>query len=169
MCESISFALKHTMVGAASGESSFFTFDSNRFKRVIIKTKTSKNFLRRGFLSLIKIKVHKEITKMTEINKNNFEKEVLQSDMPVVADFWAPRCGYCRRLAPVVERLDKEYADKIKFVKIDTDDNAALANEYGVDTIPTLILFKNGEVLGTAVNPGSQSAIVDWLKEKQAL
>ena len=103
-----------------------------------------------------------------EITDNNF-KEILAEGKPVVIDFWAPWCGYCRRLAPVVERLDKEYADKIKFVKIDTDDNAALANEYGVDTIPTLILFKNGEVLGTAVNPGSQSAIVDWLKEKQAL
>lgn len=106
---------------------------------------------------------------MTEINKNNFKKEVLQSDMPVVADFWAPWCGYCRRLTPVAERLDKEYADKIKFVKINTDDNAELADEYGVNTIPTLILFKNGEASGTIVNPASQTVIVDWLKEEQAL
>ena len=76
---------------------------------------------------------------ITEINKDNFEKEVLRSEKPVVADFWAPWCGYCRRLAPAIDRLESEYGDKLKFVKIDTDDNAALADEYGVDTIPTLI------------------------------
>ena len=106
---------------------------------------------------------------MTEINKNNFEKEVLQSDMPVVADFWAPWCGYCRRLAPVIERLEKEYGDRVKFVKIDTDDNASLADEYSVDTIPTLIVFRGGEALGTIVNPASQATVVDWLKEKEIL
>ena len=82
---------------------------------------------------------------MITIHKDNFESEVLGSAVPVVADFWAPWCGYCRRLAPVIERLEKEYGDRVKFVKIDTDDNASLADEYSVDTIPTLILFRGGE------------------------
>ena len=86
-----------------------------------------------------------------------------------MADFWAPWCGYCRRLAPVIERLEKEYGDRVKFVKIDTDDNASLADEYSVDTIPTLIVFRGGEALGTIVNPASQATVVDWLKEKEIL
>ena len=108
-------------------------------------------------------------TMITEINKDNFEKEVLRSEKPVVADFWAPWCGYCRRLAPAIDRLESEYGDKLKFVKIDTDDNAALADEYGVDTIPTLIVFRDGEAVASAVNPGSQAAVVEWLKEKEVL
>ena len=93
---------------------------------------------------------------ITEINKDNFEKEVLRSEKPVVADFWAPWCGYCRRLAPAIDRLESEY-------------NAALADEYGVDTIPTLIVFRDGEAIASAVNPGSQAAVVEWLKEKEVL
>ena len=106
---------------------------------------------------------------ITEINKDNFEKEVLRSEKPVVADFWAPWCGYCRRLAPAIDRLESECGDKLKFVKIDTDDNAALADEYGVDTIPTLIVFRDGAAIASAVNPGSQAAVVEWLKEKEVL
>lgn len=106
---------------------------------------------------------------MKAIGKNDFEKEVLETYAPVVADFGAPWCGYCRRLIPVLERLEAEYGEQIRFVKIDTDENTALADEYGVETIPTLILFKNGEVAGREINPPSQAAIIDWLKEKQAL
>ena len=106
---------------------------------------------------------------MITIHKDNFESEVLGSAVPVVADFWAPWCGYCRRLAPVLERLEKEYGDKVKFVKIDTDDNASLADEYSVDTIPTLIAFGGGEAIGSIVNPTSQATVVDWLKEKEIL
>ena len=108
-------------------------------------------------------------TMITEINKDTFEKEVLRSEKHVVADFWSPWCGYCRRLAPAIDRLESEYGDKLKFVKIDTDDNAALADEYGVDTIPTLIVFRGGEAIASAVNPGSQAAVVEWLKEKEVL
>lgn len=86
--------------------------------------------------------------------------------MPI---FGAPWCGYCRRLAPAIDRLESEYGDKLKFVKIDTDDNAALADEYGVDTIPTLIVFRDGEAIASAVNPGSRAAVVEWLKEKEVL
>lgn len=105
---------------------------------------------------------------ITEINKDNFEKEVLRSEKPVVADFWAPWCGYCRRLAPAIDRLESEYGDKLKFVKIDTDDNAALADEYGViPFLPDCILRWGSDC--SAVNPGSQAAVVEWLKEKEVL
>lgn len=103
---------------------------------------------------------------ITDIKQEDFEKEVLQADRPVVADFWAPWCGYCRRLSPVVDRLEKEYGDRVRFVKVDIDDNAALADTYRVDTIPTLIMFREGKAVGAVVNPGSQSAITDWIEEK---
>ena len=106
---------------------------------------------------------------MKEIHNGDFEREVLRAERPVLADFKAPWCGYCRRLAPVMDRLEKEYGDKISFVGVDTDENPALADEYGVDTIPTLILFREGGVVGKFVNPPSQGDIVDWKKKKNAL
>jgi thioredoxin 1 len=77
----------------------------------------------------------------------NFSKEVLESSLPVLVDFWAPWCAPCRMVAPVVEALAEEYARKVKVVKLDTDENNETAAAYGIRSIPTLAIFKNGEVV----------------------
>jgi thioredoxin 1 len=76
---------------------------------------------------------------------DEFEKEVLQSDIPVLVDFWAPWCGPCRMLTPTIEELSQEYEGKIKIVKVNTDELPMVAMQYGIRGIPTVILFVNGE------------------------
>src|ERR1043166_1914289 len=76
----------------------------------------------------------------------NFESEVTKSEKPVLVDFWAPWCGPCRMLAPLVDELSKEYDGKVKVGKINTDDTAQLATRYRISAIPTLLFFKNGKV-----------------------
>lgn len=80
-----------------------------------------------------------------ELNGANFETEVLKSDIPVLVDFWAAWCGPCRAIAPIVEQLSTEYAGKVKIGKVNVDENRDLAQQFGVMSIPTLILFKNGQ------------------------
>ena len=82
-----------------------------------------------------------------EINERNFKQEVEEQILPVLVDFWAPWCGPCLMMAPVLEGLEKEWQGKIKVGKINVDENAGLASRYGVMSIPTLILFKNGKAL----------------------
>ena len=86
-----------------------------------------------------------------EINDQNFETEVIKSTTPVVVDFWAPWCGPCRMLAPVTEKLAGEYSGKVKFCKINVDDNPAMSQKYGVSSIPTMVFFKNGIKKDTTV------------------
>lgn len=76
----------------------------------------------------------------------NFKQEVLESNLPVLVDFWAAWCGPCRLIAPILEELAKEYANKIKIGKLDVDANSKTASRYGIMSIPTLIFFKNGKV-----------------------
>ncbi len=76
-----------------------------------------------------------------------FEREVIQSDLPVFVDFWAPWCGPCRMVAPVVEQLAREYAGRMKFVKLDTQDNPVVPGQMGIRSIPTLVIFKGPEVV----------------------
>lgn len=104
-----------------------------------------------------------------EILKGDFEREVILSEKPVVADFWAPWCGYCRRMAPMFDRLEQEHGEKISFVKINVDDNADLAEKFGVDTIPRLMLFINGTARAQVVSPASQDEVEQWLSENGAL
>ena len=83
---------------------------------------------------------------ITEISDANFKNEVLQANVPVLVDFWAPWCGPCRAIAPLLEELAGEYAGRAKIVKLNVDDHQQAAATYGVRSIPNLIVFKNGQV-----------------------
>ncbi len=82
-----------------------------------------------------------------EVNDSSFEQDVIKSDKPVLVDFWAPWCGPCRAIAPVVEDLAGKMGDKVTFAKCNVDDNPATPTKYGIRAIPTLIVFKDGEVV----------------------
>jgi len=85
------------------------------------------------------------MSKPVDVTDGTFETEVLKSDKPVLVDFWAPWCGPCRMVAPVVEELSEEYGGKVKFLKLNTDDNVNTAATYGIRSIPTLLMFKGGQ------------------------
>ena len=88
---------------------------------------------------------------ITDVTDNNFQAEVLESDKPVLVDFWAPWCGPCRVIAPSLEEIADEQADSLRIVKLNVDENQQTAARYGVMSIPTLIVFKNGEPAKTIV------------------
>ncbi|HYO59684.1 thioredoxin [Archangium sp.] len=85
------------------------------------------------------------------IGDADFDKEVLKSDQPVLVDFWATWCAPCRAIAPAIEELAAQYKGKVKVAKIDIDNNQQVAEQYGIRSIPTLLIFKNGTVAGTIV------------------
>ena len=91
------------------------------------------------------------MSKPYEVTDANFDSEVIKAETPVLVDFWAPWCGPCRMVAPIVDELSQEYDGKVKFVKLNTDDNVQTASKFGIRSIPTLLVFKGGEVAGQIV------------------
>jgi thioredoxin 1 len=100
---------------------------------------------------------------VVQLTDATFEEDVLQSTMPVLIDFWAVWCGPCRMVAPVVEELADDYAGKIKVGKLDVDNNPKSAMNYGVRSIPTLLLFKNGEVVDSVIGAVPKQNLVKML------
>ena len=98
------------------------------------------------------------------LTNENFDAEVLQSDLPVLVDFWATWCGPCRMLAPVIEELAEEYEGRAKVGKVNVDEQTALAIRYNVSVIPTVLLFKDGKVVETSVGVKPKSAFEELLK-----
>lgn len=96
------------------------------------------------------------------VNKNNFNQEVLNSDKPVLMDFWAPWCGPCRMVAPLVEEIAKERSD-IKVVKINVDEEQELAMQFGVMNIPTLVVMKNGKIVNQVTGARPKAEILAML------
>ena len=85
------------------------------------------------------------------LTSENFEKEVLKSDIPVLVDFWATWCGPCRMVAPIISEIAEEYYGRVKVGKVDVDDQSALAVKYGIQSIPTVIIFKGGKIADTVI------------------
>ncbi len=100
-----------------------------------------------------------------DINDENFEQEVLNVDVPVIVDFWATWCAPCRKLTPILDDVAQEFGDKIKFVKINTDENIKAAKDYSISGLPTVLIFKDGKALERMVGMNSKSTIISNIEK----
>ncbi len=108
------------------------------------------------------------MSKPQNVSDNEWDVEVLSSDTPVLVDFWAPWCGPCKMVAPVVDELADEYDGQVKFVKLNTDDNIETASKYGIRSIPTLMVFKGGEAVEQVVGFRPKSELKKSLEKALA-
>jgi len=99
-----------------------------------------------------------------EVSNDNFESEVVNSEKPVLVDFWAEWCGPCKQIAPVVEEIAGEHSDKLKVCKMDVDSNRETAVQFGIRSIPTLLIFKNGEVAGSQIGAVSKQQLLEFIQ-----
>lgn len=105
------------------------------------------------------------MSKALEVTDATFELEVKQSPIPVLVDFWAPWCGPCRQIAPLIDEISKDYEGKLKVVKLNTDDNIRTAQEYSISGIPSLIIFKNGEAVEKLVGLLPKSSLTGAIEK----
>jgi thioredoxin 1 len=102
---------------------------------------------------------------MKDITSHNFAEEVLLSELPVVVDFWATWCGPCRMVAPILEELSVENTERFEVVKVDSDENSGLAAHYSIRSIPTILIFKGGEVVKTIIGAKPKAVLLKEIEE----
>ncbi|KGF71468.1 thioredoxin [Neosynechococcus sphagnicola sy1] len=100
-----------------------------------------------------------------QVTDSTFKQEVLESEIPVLVDFWAPWCGPCRMVAPVVDEIAQQYDGQVKVVKVNTDDNPSVASQYGIRSIPTLMIFKGGQRVDMVVGAVPKSTLASTLEK----
>ena len=105
------------------------------------------------------------MSEVLHINDADFESIVVNSDIPVLLDFWAPWCGPCKMIAPVLDELAPEFAGKVKIVKMNVDDNQTTPAQFGVRSIPTLLLIKNGQVVATQVGALAKTQLANFINQ----
>ena len=102
--------------------------------------------------------------RVKSIKEKEFESEVINSDKPVLIDFWAQWCGPCKEIAPILEEIADEMQDTIKVVKINIDENPNIPNKYGIQSIPTMIIFKKGQPISTKIGAAIKSEVKTWIE-----
>jgi len=105
------------------------------------------------------------MSKPVEINDGSFETEVIKSDKPVLVDFWATWCGPCKMIAPILEEVATEYDGKLKIAKMDVDSNTKVASQYGIMSIPTLLFFKNGQLVDQVIGAIPKAQLLSRLSK----
>ena len=106
------------------------------------------------------------MSNIIETNDSDFESEVLKADIPVLVDFWAPWCGPCKAIAPILEQISGELGDKIKIVKVNVDDNQKYAVDFGIKSIPTLLIFNKGEIKNQIIGAIPKAEIEKFIMDE---
>ena len=106
------------------------------------------------------------MTDIKNLSLDNFDNEISSSNLPILVDFWAEWCGPCKSLGPILEEISNDLKDQLKVVKVNLDENQDLAMKYSIRSIPTLLLFKEGELIDTKVGLLPKSDLVEWLDSK---
>ncbi len=106
------------------------------------------------------------MTDIKNLSLDNFDNEISSSNIPILVDFWAEWCGPCKMLSPILEEISEDRKDKLQVVKVNLDENQDLAMKYSIRSIPTLLLFKGGELIDTKVGLLPKSDLVEWIDSK---